>query len=43
MSDVPNPEELLTNIAPKPPATGWMDTPAGRVCRPSLPKAVELF
>ena len=45
MSDVPNPEELLTNIAPKPPATGWMDTPAeikkGIACYASNPKSVE--
>ena len=45
MSDVPNPEELLTNIAPKPPATGWMDTPAeikkGIYCYAANPKSVE--
>ena len=45
MSDVPNPEELLTKIAPQPPAAGWMDTPAeikkGIYCYAANPKSVE--
>jgi len=45
MSDVPNPEELLTKIEPKPPAAGWMDTPAeikkGIYCYAANPKSVE--
>jgi len=45
MSDVPNPEELLTSIAPQPPTTGWMDTPVeikkGVACYASNPKSVE--
>lgn len=45
MSDVPNPEELLTKIAPTPPDTGWMDTPAeikpGMYCYAANPKSVE--
>jgi len=45
MSDVPNPEELLTKIAPQPPGTGWMDTPAeitkGIYCYAANPKSVE--
>jgi len=45
MSDVPNPEELLTKIEPKPPAAGWMDTPTeikkGIYCYAANPKSVE--
>ena len=45
MSDVPTPEELLSDIDPKPPTTGWMDTPVeikpGMYCYASNPKSVE--
>jgi len=45
MSDVPTPEELLSNIDPKPSSTGWMDTPVeirkGIACYASNPKSVE--
>ncbi len=44
MSD-PTPEELLLGIDPKPPQTGWMDTPVeikkGIYCYASNPKSVE--
>ena len=44
MSD-PTPEELLTGIDPRPPQTGWMDTPVeikkGIYCYASNPKSVE--
>jgi Fe-S oxidoreductase len=45
MSDVPKPEELLANIAPNPPTTGWMDTPTeiskGIYCYAANPNSVE--
>ena len=45
MSDVPEPNELFTNIDYKPSQTGWMDTPVeikrGVACYASNPKSVE--
>ena len=47
MSDLPKPDELISNIDPKPPATGWMDTPAeikkGIYCYAANPKSVEIL
>jgi Fe-S oxidoreductase len=45
MSEDLNPEELLSSIAPKPPKTGWMDTPVdikkGIYSYAANPKSVE--
>ena len=45
MSEDLTPEELLTSIAPKPPKTGWMDTPVdikqGIYSYAANPKSVE--
>jgi len=45
MSEELTPEELLSSIAPKPPETGWMDTPVdikkGIYCYAANPKSVE--
>ena len=45
MSDVPEPNELFTNIDYKPSQTGWMDTPVeirkGVACYAGNPKSLE--
>jgi len=45
MSELPNPNELLSKIDYKPSPTGWMDTPVeirkGIACYASNPKSVE--
>ena len=45
MSELPNPDELLSKIDHKPSPTGWMDTPVeirqGIACYASNPKSVE--
>jgi Fe-S oxidoreductase len=45
MSDLPTPDELYTNIDPKPSITGWMDVPIeikkGIACYAGNPKSLE--
>ena len=45
MNDIPESDELLSNIDYTPPRTGWMDTPVkirkGMYCYASNPKSVE--
>jgi Fe-S oxidoreductase len=47
MADNLKPKEILANIQPGPPQTGWMDTPAvikkGMYCYASNPKSVEIL
>ncbi|MGD9233229.1 MAG: (Fe-S)-binding protein [Desulfobacterales bacterium] len=45
MSELPTPDELFTNIDPKPSSQGWMDTPVeikkGIACYAGNPKSLE--
>ncbi|OGP56895.1 MAG: menaquinol oxidoreductase [Deltaproteobacteria bacterium RBG_13_49_15] len=47
MTDDLKPHELIANIQPRPPQTGWMNTPAvirkGMFCYASNPKSVEIL
>ncbi len=45
--DLLKPHDLITNIKPRPPQTGWMDTPIeirkGMYCYASNPKSVHIL